>query len=179
MLEDRPLKKEKRVSDARNPIFLTFVLTTIACAVWLGGILLAPYLESQASAWSGFVYTLYASVCHQVEARSLRCFGQPLAVCARCTGIYVGFLLGLAVYPALRGWQRLALPRGRVFWLVTAPIGLDTAGNLLGLWHTPNAVRLAVGILWGTILPFYFITGLADLIISRQKKRLKSAPGSP
>jgi uncharacterized membrane protein len=170
MPEERPLKQRERASPARGPVFAIFIVTALACVLWLGGILFAPYLKSQTSAWSGFVYGLYATVCHQAEGRSLRCFGQPLAVCARCTGIYLGFLLGLLSYPLFRGWRRLALPRGRVFWLVSAPIGLDAAGNLLGLWQTPAAARLALGILWGAILPFYFLTGMAELVISRQKK---------
>jgi uncharacterized membrane protein len=166
-------------SEPKKTILLTFLVTTIAYLLWLGGLLLAPYLRSQSSPWAGLAYAVYSPVCHQVAGRSLRCFGQPLAVCARCTGIYLGFLLGLGLYPFLRGWQRLSLPAGRVFFFISAPIILDTAANFLRLWQTSNAVRLATGFIWGTILPFYFITGIADLIISRKKKRLKSAPGYP
>jgi uncharacterized membrane protein len=179
MPEEAPLKKENKTFEPKKTILLTFLITTIAYWLWLGGMLLAPYLRSQSSPWAGLAYAVYSPVCHQVPGRSLRCFGQPLAVCARCTGIYLGFLLGLGLYPLLRGWQRLSLPAGRVFFFISAPIILDTAANSLRLWQTSNAVRLATGFVWGTILPFYFITGIADLIISRKKKRLKSAPGYP
>jgi uncharacterized membrane protein len=158
---------------------LTFLITTIAYFLWLGGIMLAPYLRSRSSPWSGLAYALYSPVCHQVEGRSLRCFGQPLAVCARCTGVYLGFLIGLGLYPFLRGWRRLALPGSRVFFIFSGPIVVDAAANFLGLWQTSNALRLASGILWGPILPFYFITGIADLLISRKRKGLKSASISP
>jgi uncharacterized membrane protein len=173
------LKKEEKAFEPRRTVLLTFLITAMAYSLWLGGILLAPYLRSRSSPWSGLAYAVYSPVCHQVAGRSLLCFGQPLAVCARCTGIYLGFLLGLGLYPLLRGWRRISLPAGRVFIIVSAPIMLDTAGNFLRLWQTPNAVRLATGVFWGTILPFYFIAGIADLFISRQKNRLKSEPGSP
>ena len=173
------MNQEAKDPGPKRTVLLTYLITTIAYSLWLGGILLAPYLRSRSSPWSGLAYAVYSPICHQVAARSLLCFGHPLAVCARCTGIYLGFFLGLGLYPLLRGWQRLSLPAGRVFFFISAPIMLDTAANFLRLWQTSNGVRLATGFVWGTILPFYFITGIADLIISRKKKRLKSAPGYP
>jgi len=173
------LKREANALERKKTVLLTFLITTIAYLLWFGGILLAPYLRSRASPWSSLVYSVYSPVCHQAADRSLLCFGQPLAVCARCTGIYMGFCLGLVLYPFLRGWRRIALPPGRVFIIVSAPIVLDTAANFLGLWQTVTAVRLTTGVLWGTIVPFYFIAGMADLFISRQKKTLEIGPGFP
>jgi len=179
MPEEPHLRKRELAFDLKKTIFLTFLITALGYWLWFGGILLAPYLRSRSSPWASFAYALYSPVCHQIAGRSLRCFGRPLAVCARCTGIYLGFLIGLGLYPFLRGWRRLSLPSSRVFYLVSAPILLDTTANFLRLWQTANGARLASGVIWGTILPFYFITGVADLVISRKKKRLKSAPGSP
>jgi len=173
------LRKNEKAFDPERIVFLTLLITVLVYPLWLGGILLAPYLRSRSSPWASLVYALYSPVCHQVTDRSLFCFGQPLTVCARCSGIYLGFLLGLGLFPLLRRRGTLALPSARAFLLVSAPIVLDTAANFLGLWRTPGALRLITGILWGTILPFYFIPGIADLFISRQKKRLKSSPGSP
>jgi len=179
MPEKATLRKGgKDHGDTRRIIVLTFLGTTGASLIWLGGILLAPYLRSRSSPWARLAYFVYSPVCHQIMDRSFSCFGQPLAVCARCTGIYLGFLFGLALYPFLRGWRRLSLPSGRVFYLLSAPIVLDTAANFFRLWDTANAVRLATGIIWGTILPFYLITGIADLIISR-KKALEISPAFP
>jgi uncharacterized membrane protein len=146
--------------------------------VWLGGILLAPYLKSRSSPWAGLAYFVYKPVCHQIAGRSLSCFGQPLAVCARCTGIYLGFLAGLGIYPLVRGWRRPRLPSGRAFLWFSIPIALDTAANVLGLWNTSGAVRLATGIIWGLILPFYVLAGISDLILAR-KKRLNSGRNCP
>lgn len=173
------MKKEASASEPKRTVLLIYLITTMAYLLWFGGILLAPYLRSRASPWAGLVYSVYSPVCHQAAGRSLLCFGQPLAVCARCTGIYMGFGLGLVLYPFLRGWRRISLPSSRVFVIVSTPIVLDTAANFLGLWKNTTAVRLTTGVLWGIVLPFYFIAGIADLFISRQKKRLKSAQGSP
>jgi uncharacterized membrane protein len=179
MPEQAPLKKDgKGGRDPRKIILLTYLGTTAASLIWLGGLLLAPYLKSRSSPWAGLAYLVYRPVCHQIPGRSFHCFGHPLAVCARCTGIYLGCLLGLVIYPFLRGWRSLSFPSSRVFFLLTTPIGLDTAANFLKLWATGNAVRMATGIIWGTILPFYFIPGIADLILSR-KKPLEISPVFP
>ena len=171
--------KEANALEPRKAVFLTYLVIIMAFLLWLGGILLAPYLRSRASPWAALVYSVYSPVCHQVADRSLLCFGQPLAVCARCTGIYLGFCLGLVLYPLLRGWRSISLPSARAFLIVSTPIVLDTAANFLGFWKTTTAVRLATGVLWGVILPFYLIAGIADLFITRQKKRLKTAGASP
>jgi uncharacterized membrane protein len=129
---------------------------------------LAPLLKSRSSPWQALVYAVYTPVCHQVASRSFHLLGHPLAVCARCLGIYLGFLAGLASYPLFRDFRRVRLPPTWVFWAVSAPIVLDTLANFAGLWSTPNIFRFATGILWGTILPFYFITGIAELVLARK-----------
>jgi len=153
------------------------VITCAGAVAWFAGIFLAPYLKSRSSPWQALVYAIYAPVCHQTASRSFHCFGQSLAVCARCLGIYLGFLAGLGFYPLARGFRRVRLPPTRLFLFVSAPIVLDTLGNFSGLWSTSEIVRFATGVPWGAILPFYFITGIAELVLAG-KYRLKSRADS-
>jgi uncharacterized membrane protein len=153
----------------RNRILSVYLATLIGILAWLGAIVLAPYLRSRGVPLGRFIYFCFSPVCHQIPGRSFSVFGYPMAVCARCLGIYFGFLAGMGVYPLLRGFSKIQLPKMKIFLAVSLPIVADTAGNLLGLWATANVFRLATGILWGTILPFYFVTGLAELA-SRGKK---------
>jgi uncharacterized membrane protein len=166
-----------RVFSPERAVFWTYILTSLGAAAWFGGIFLAPYLRSRSSSWQALIYAVYTPVCHQVASRCFRFLGHPLAVCARCSGIYLGFLAGLGLYVLRRGFRRVQLPTTRAFLATSVPIVLDTLGNFLGLWSTANAVRFATGILWGTILPFYFITGIAELVLAR-KYRLKSGKDS-
>lgn len=156
----------------RNKILLVYLVTLIGTLAWLGAIVLAPYLRSRGVPLARFLYFCFSSVCHQIPGRSFSAFGQPMAVCARCLGIYAGFLAGMGLYPLLRGFSRVRLPKMKIFLAVSLPIVADTAGNLLGLWATTDVLRLATGCLWGIILPFYFLTGLAELA-SRGKKRIE------
>jgi uncharacterized membrane protein len=152
-------------------ILLAYAVTATGIFLWMGGIFLAPYLRARSSPWQGLAYAVFKPVCHQLPSRSFSRFGAPLAVCARCLGIYLGFLIGVILYPLVRGFRRLAVPPARVFLLVSLPIVLDTIGNFLQLWNTSNSVRMMIGILWGMPLPFYIITGIADLFIAQRSRR--------
>jgi uncharacterized membrane protein len=166
-----------RAHSPGRSIFWVYLLTCWGAAAWFAAVFLAPYLKTRCSPWQALVYALYAPVCHQVASRSFHLLGHPLAVCARCLGIYLGFLAGLGLYALSRGFRRLRLPPTLIFLSVSAPIVLDTLGNFIQLWSTSNLLRFATGILWGAILPFYFITGVAELVLAR-KYRLKSRTGS-
>lgn len=81
--------------------------------------------------------------CERDPARTLTFGGVPLAVCARCSGIYFGLGLGAAVRrprlspPALRGW----VLTGAAF--MVADVALERAG-LHGAWAP---LRVLTGLL--------------------------------
>jgi uncharacterized membrane protein len=160
-----------RTHRPEKTLLWTYILTFIVFAVFLGGIFLAPWLRSRSSVWASLVYVVYSPFCHQLPERSLSCFGHPLSVCSRCLGIYLGVLGGLLLYPLIRGWRQVRVPEKWIFFLLSAPIFLDTAANFIKLWQSPNAVRLATGLLWGVLLPFYFITGAVDFLRQRRKRK--------
>ncbi|MFQ6037614.1 MAG: DUF2085 domain-containing protein [Candidatus Aminicenantales bacterium] len=165
-------------------IVILHALTLGGISAWIGLVLLAPYLAKISSPWAGLVYSVFSPVCHQNPARCFWAFGFPLAVCARCFGIYSGFFLGVCVYPLVRGFSPPPLPHVRTLIFATAPIAIDTAGNILTLWSTPGLLRFFTGLLWGGALPFYFFAGMSDLILrrlsrpsvpkNRLKKRMKN-----
>jgi uncharacterized membrane protein len=139
--------------------------------VWLKAIFLAPWLASRgASGASRFVYAVFSPVCHQIASRCFVVYGHPLAVCGRCLGIYIGFAAGLVLYPFLRGFSRLALPPARLFIVLTLPMVVDALAGILGVWASPIGIRFAVGFVWGTVLPFYFVTGAADFLRQRKER---------
>jgi uncharacterized membrane protein len=154
---------------ARRKILFVYGLMLAGIVVWFAAILLAPYLRSRGSGLAPSLYACFAPLCHQIPGRSFRLFGQPLAVCARCFGIYMGFLAGAAAYPWIRGFSRLRLPDTRLFLALTAPIAVDAAANLLRIWSLDNFLRFLTGLAWGTILPFYFMTGIGELVNSEGK----------
>jgi len=73
-------------------------LLILSALVWCLTLFAPPLLqngsreERRAAAW---IILAFSPLCHQEPARSFQVDGHPMAVCARCTGIYLGFLLGL------------------------------------------------------------------------------------
>jgi uncharacterized membrane protein len=94
--------------------------------------------------WIGF------GLCNQLPARSFFAGGHQLPVCARCTGIYVGFVVSLAVISFLeRGRRRSGMPPAWLLGLGVAAIAVmawDGVTSYAGLRETTNVLRLATGL---------------------------------
>ncbi|HKJ27474.1 MAG TPA: DUF2085 domain-containing protein [Anaerolineales bacterium] len=127
----------------------TRALLAIVTLVFVVGWLLntPPGLEGKADAVG------YA-ICHQIVERSFAVNGQPIALCARCTGMYLGAMIAMA-YQLFLGRRRSEWPgKGMlvvlgVFFLAFALDGTNSAAKLfLGhdLLYTPNnTLRLITG----------------------------------
>ena len=84
----------------------------------------------------------FSLVCHQRPERSFWIFGAPVAVCARCLGIYLGAAMGLL----LRTSRRLAL---HLLTIAAALNLLDVATEFAGLHGNWMSVRFALGVALG------------------------------
>lgn len=98
-----------------------------------------------------FTYAAGALVCHQRPDRSFHLAGVQLPVCSRCTGIYGGALLGLAVWlawVAIRPAARLLDARRAITMLLVAsvPTILTLATGTAGLWDPSNVGRAIAGL---------------------------------
>jgi len=155
----------------RRAVEPAFAVTFLGALAWIAAIFLAPYLRSRSSGAASFLYAVFAPVCHQIPSRCFYFHGFPLAVCGRCLGIYAGFLAGLAAYPFVRGFRKIALPPVRLLILLSLPAGIDFAGGFVGAWTSPIWVRFGTGLVWGVILPYYFLTGVSELLLWRSVRK--------
>ena len=84
----------------------------------------------------------FALVCHQDPERSFWIFGAPLAICARCLGIYFGAAIGLL----LQASRRIALQ----FLVIAAALNLlDWLAELLDLHGNWMLMRFVLGFALG------------------------------
>ena len=103
-------------------------------AVVCAGVVAAPLAHSP------WLYFAFSFVCHQQPERSLWVAGLPLAVCARCAGIYLGALLGLL----------LNLPSRRTLLLAALIlVAVDWATEAAGLHPPWLLLRFLTGALAG------------------------------
>lgn len=99
------------------------------------------------------------AICHQIPARSFHLDGQPLPLCARCTGIYLGVLLGMVGMTLMKRSYSAELPPPAILITLLAFIGLmgiDGVNSYLSffpkaphLYEPQNWLRLTTGTLHG------------------------------
>jgi len=124
------------------------------------------------------VYNGFHVACHQMPERSFHLAGHPLAVCARCFGVYAGFASAAFVYPLVRRVERDDTP-ARV-WLILAalPLGLDFALEFFGVRENTHLSRFLTGALLGGVVAFYVVPGVVDLARSSRWRRFFQAEPS-
>lgn len=98
------------------------------------------------SPWDTLVMRAFAPVCHQISVRSPHIGEIQIALCDRCTGIYLGFLVGVLSMP-LVWWGRRGLSRRAPSILLGATMitGIDWIGPVVGLWSNVPISRVLTG----------------------------------
>ena len=133
---------------APKKVYVLFLLLA-ASAVLL--IFLAPYLAYRNHAYiSSSMYEGFSSLCHQRSERSFFVWDHQIAVCARCTFLYIGFLTGMLFY-SFRFGKGVSI---KVVLIFGAPLIVDGMTQLL-FRESTNDIRALTGFLLGVILPFY------------------------
>lgn len=99
------------------------------------------------------------AICHQIPVRTIHIDGTPLPLCARCTGIYLGALMGLAGLTLLGRYRNTELPPTLVLLTLVgfiAIMGFDGINSYLTLfpgapylYQPQNWLRLTTGTLNG------------------------------
>ncbi len=135
----------------------SFGILLTAAVCWLGLVVLAPFSAAQDKWWAELVYSFLRSVCHQLPERSFHWLGHPLAVCQRCTGLYVGFLLGLFVSASVPRFRSFLTARPRIIALFSVPLVTDVF-----LPNTPLS-RFLTGVLAASPIAFFVWLALDQL----------------
>jgi uncharacterized membrane protein len=109
-------------------------LLALAAIGWLVVLLIA----------SRDVFPVGRFICHQRPARSFFLHGQQMAVCARCTGIYVG----AAVAAPIALFVAVAASAARARWALligALPTAVTWILEFAGLAHFSNLARFIAG----------------------------------
>jgi uncharacterized membrane protein len=143
----------------------------------LGAVFAAPVLLAHGVIQpAGVIYRTFSFLCHQIPERSFYLEGHPLGVCARCTGIYVGFAAGALSYPLVRSVRKADSPSR--LWLVAAcvPIAVDFALGFFGIWENTHFSRFATGAIFGTACALYVVPGFLEFgqIMQRAGRRARN-----
>jgi len=143
------------------------IALALAALAWCLMLAAPPLLEASGIRTpSLLIRALLDPVCHQMPERSFWLAGAPLAVCARCIGLYAGFLAGcvsLAAF-ALRGSRWPGPPPPRSVLLVMAlPTFLELLAESTGLTQSSGPLRALAGWLFGLVVPCYLLPAIEGM----------------
>jgi uncharacterized membrane protein len=138
-----------------HPVLLLFA----GAALWTLATFLAPLLTS---AISGLLYAAGGVVCHQLSTRTFHISAGPLAVCARCFGLYLGAVIGFGMafvqrQRIVRFSHALAL-----IGVCAAPTAATLAGEWLLAWPVGNRARFLAALPLGLSVAMAIGAAVAD-----------------
>ncbi len=128
----------------RRRLWAAYSIVCIVVCIWVGVVFAVPILAGgtdSAGRAAEYLTLLYAPVCHQIPERCFFIDGHPLPVCSRCTGLYIGFFLGMVFSPLLRGKRRRRVPDRKVLIVAAAPLILEVILSKAGIFDGGLWVR--------------------------------------
>lgn len=133
---------------------LKAALLLYACYFLLGSFAAPLFVHNHQAEMADYVYGVFSSSCQQQPSRTFWLLGYPMALCARCTGIYTGFvLMGLR-------WLKGGLHPTKLLFGVLLAIGLGEKLMEWFLWEANNWVRFGSGLAFGAAL----LLGLVSIV---------------
>jgi uncharacterized membrane protein len=147
----------------RRPMIM-WSLVVMGALLFVALLVAAPLAQANGLHLLSFtVYEAFSHLCHQTPERSFYIAGHPLAVCARCTGLYVGFMSAVVFYPLMTSLKRTYTPERKWLFIAAAPLAIDFGLGFVGLWENNHASRFLTGALLGAVSVFFIMPGLVQL----------------
>ena len=143
---------------------IVWSIVSLGALFFMGMIVAAPLAAETGHGYLAFaLYQIFSHLCHQIPERSFFIANHQFAVCARCTGLYAGFMTATLCYPLCRSLRRTDTPDRSWLLMASAPLAIDFALGLLGFWQNTHWSRFSTGALLGAASVFYVIPGLMEL----------------
>jgi len=158
----------------KKKIYTYFLVITI---IWTLAIFLIPFFQGLGdNLFSEYGYIFFSTTCHQLDSRSFFFFGQKVAVCSRCTSVYIAFTFGVLIYPLFNNKENKLPP----IWLLIIASGLlllDAGFDILDIFKNTFLSRIITGSIIGFLLPFYLIPGTINFVNEINQKYFKGTLG--
>ena len=169
MLNDIPGDSLPKIRSLQKTVYALIVFLSM---LWCSAFFLAPYLAKGGpfSRMVSFMVTLFFSpICHQIPERSFHLWGSPLAVCIRCTSIYVGFFCGVLLLPFFTRYLT-DKRQPKLFLVAILPTGTEFILSHYHIYTPGLLIRILSGWLLGCISSFIILPGLFQLIVQHHPK---------
>lgn len=119
-------------------------------------------LWNQPADYTSWPYRMFRGLCHQLPDRSLSINSIPMAVNARCFGLFSGLATGWLLLPLflplLKSLNRITIV---IILFATGLQIIDYMAGRTGIWSSGNLARMAMG----AILGFAVVTTIGGLFL--------------
>ncbi|MFZ1080735.1 MAG: DUF2085 domain-containing protein [Candidatus Kryptoniota bacterium] len=102
-------------------------------------------------------YKFFQPVCHQMDERSFHVFGYKLAVCSRCSSLYYGLTLGIALYPLFKSLDNIEIPSLTFLVIPSIALAVDFSVNYLDIARNNFVSRSITGGALGISTAFFLV----------------------
>ncbi len=120
--------------------------------IWVAAIIAAPLLVTSGSAAAVLggvlVYRAASVVCHQIPQRSFCVSAWPLAVCARCFGLYAGAAIASLAMTSTSPRRSPSTPPANSRWTKTGSSNRIASGPQSGIWMVLAVAAVPTGATW-------------------------------
>ena len=137
------------------------ILTGILGALIMAA-LAAPLLSGSFPIAAFFNYLPFSFFCHQMPERSFMLLQHPLAVCHRCSGIYLGLFLG--TQSAVLFFRMPPRAQRTCILAAMALLALDALLPFTGLWRGFWLSRFLTGLFFGAAAAPFAVMGLDEIL---------------
>lgn len=104
-------------------------------------------------------------ICHQIPERSFKYKNYVFPICSRCTGIYLGIIVGFFFTIFIDLFKINTFYPIVILTIMLIPTAIDGFGQLFGFWKSNNIRRFFTGWLTGLgggmairFILFYLVT---------------------
>ena len=138
------------------------ILTVIFGALIIAALAAPLLLSGRFPTAAFFTYLPFSFFCHQMPERSFALMHHPLAVCHRCSGIYLGLFLGTLLSSFFFRMPQRAWRAG--IFSATLFLALDALIPFTGLWDGFWLCRFMTGLVFGVAAAPYAVVGLDEIL---------------
>lgn len=103
----------------------------------------------------------YSPVCHQIPEKTFELFGTHLLVCARCTGIYLGAFVMIAITLLKKQSQSPTDLDLKWFVISSALLLIDVLASTAGIYSYSKLLAFGSGLFFGFVVLNFIQQGLA------------------
>ncbi len=141
----------------RDTKIVASVIAGIATAILAASVTCALAIANGASMrWR----LLFRVLCHGIPERCLYLWNVPMPICARCTAIYVGLIVSIALFLILpRVTERVARI---VLCAAAVPMAIDGFTQLAKLRVSTNTLRIETGLVLGIAFGVWALSAIEN-----------------